>query len=868
MEIIRDFKNLNKSDNSLAGGKGASLGEMTQAGISIPPGFVILSTAFENFLKETNSNVEIEAILGSVNHEEIHTVENASEKIKALILGAEMPKTIAEEIQKFFKELNTKYVAVRSSATAEDSENATWAGQLESYLNTTEGNLLENVKKCWASLFTQRAVFYRFEKKLHKQKISIAVVVQKMVDSEVSGVAFSVDPVTQDRDQLVIEAAFGLGEAVVLGAINPDRYEISKKLDVHIIKKTINKQEKAIKYVEGKNVWENLPQNIAEKQKLSDQDIIILARIVMQIEEHSNMPVDVEWAKDKNRIYIVQSRPITTLVSKNKDPNYLWSNFNIAEILPGVNPPMVTSVALKMFVPVLGELLGIPKDIPLARSIKGRLYFNLTVFELGLRKIIKTDNFSITNFFGGTQNNKEVLMDVSLRGKINLLFFGFKISLYSLFLNRVFRKKTNEIKQKTESFNICISKAEKLNELIVLENTIISYITSFIGKEMKTLLYRLSSYFIFTSLCQKWLLDKNNQKAHILLASGSSDLQLIEVFEALWRLSRKIKNNQTIVEEFKKSVHVSEAEQILRRAPDVYSDYKEFLKKYGYRAVNEVNFSLPRWQENPAFIFTMLKNYLEAPADNNPQLKLEVIGQKQILLLDQISKQLPRWKFFFIKKLLTVARKAQHEREFVKSELVRLFASLRAVYLKIGNLLYAKGLLENSADVFMLEIEEITKINLAMSEFEKDLFKLRLSEKKQEYATYSNIRLPDTITDLENISESIPLANNSLSVLRGISASSGKVLGSARVIKSIEEITRLKSGDILVTDHTDPGWTPVFVIIKGVITNTGGLLSHASIIAREYGLPAIVNVAHATELIKDGDLLEIDADNGVIRILK
>src|SRR3990167_629150 len=228
MELLRNFKKINKNDIFLAGGKGASLGEMTQAGISVPPGFIILASAFEKFLEETDLNIEIDSILDSVNHKEMHTVEGASEKIKALILQAEMPRDIAIEIQKFFKNLNSKYVAVRSSATAEDSVSAAWAGQLESYLNTTEGELLENVKKCWASLFTPRAIYYRFDKKLHKQKISVAVVVQKMIQSEMSGIAFSVHPVTQDRNQIIIEAGFGLGEAVVSGAITPDSYVIEK----------------------------------------------------------------------------------------------------------------------------------------------------------------------------------------------------------------------------------------------------------------------------------------------------------------------------------------------------------------------------------------------------------------------------------------------------------------------------------------------------------------------------------------------------------------------------------------------------------------------------------------------------------------
>lgn len=312
MEFLRDFIKVGKDDVALAGGKGASLGEMTRVGMSVPPGFVILSNAFEKFLEETDLNVEIDSTLDSVNCKEIHTVENASEKIGALILGAEMPKDIAGEIQHFFKKLGAKYVAIRSSATAEDSASAAWAGQLESYLNTTEENLLENVRKCWASLFTPRAIFYRFEKDLHKQKISVAVVVQKMVESEVSGVAFSVHPITQDRNQLIIEAGYGLGEAIVSGSITPDSYVIEKE-PRRIIDKNISEQKKTIVKAGKNNDWVAVDKEKSNIQKLSDEKILELSELVIKIEKHYNFPCDIEWAFEKNKFYILQSRPITTI---------------------------------------------------------------------------------------------------------------------------------------------------------------------------------------------------------------------------------------------------------------------------------------------------------------------------------------------------------------------------------------------------------------------------------------------------------------------------------------------------------------------------------------------------------------------------
>jgi len=323
MKFLRTFEQLGKNDVAIAGGKGASLGEMTQIGIPVPSGFLILTSAFEKILEQTDLNVEIEAILDSVNHKEIHAVENASEKIKALILEAEMPKDIAGEIQKFFKNLGAKYVAVRSSATAEDSASAAWAGQLESYLNTREENLLENIKKCWASLFTPRAIFYRFEKDLHKQRISVAVVVQKMVGSEKSGIAFSVHPVTQNRNQIIIEAGFGLGEAIVSGQITPDNYVVEKQ-PRRIIDKNIQTQLRGLYRAEnGGNEWRDVPKEVREKQTLSDEEILDLSKLIIDIENHYSFPCDIEWAFEKGRFYILQSRPITTLmdirITKNRD---------------------------------------------------------------------------------------------------------------------------------------------------------------------------------------------------------------------------------------------------------------------------------------------------------------------------------------------------------------------------------------------------------------------------------------------------------------------------------------------------------------------------------------------------------------------
>ncbi len=347
MSYTKVFEKIASSDVDQAGGKGASLGEMTQAGLAVPPGYVILADAFDRFLEETDLGVEIASILDTVNTEAIHTIDEASEKIQGLIMSAVMPDDIAKEVQSQFDQLGADYVAVRSSATAEDSASAAWAGQLDTFLNTTQERLLRDVQRCWASLFTPRAIYYRFEQGLENHHISVAVVVQKMIQSETSGIAFSVHPVTQDRNQMIIEAGFGLGEAIVSGSITPDAYVVQKDtleiLDVNVnvqnkklvlgsdplqlpLRKGESRVARPFLTKEGigevstsNNQWIELASDEAEAQVLSESQIIELAELIKKIEDHYGFPCDIEWAYENGKFYITQSRPITTLGSFDKE---------------------------------------------------------------------------------------------------------------------------------------------------------------------------------------------------------------------------------------------------------------------------------------------------------------------------------------------------------------------------------------------------------------------------------------------------------------------------------------------------------------------------------------------------------------------
>jgi pyruvate,water dikinase len=330
MKFIRDFKKINIEDIKTAGGKGASLGEMVQAKIPVPPGFVILVSAFDRFLEKTGLLIQLATKIKEIDYKNIKKLEKTSKIIRNLIEKTRIPKEMEKEFLSGFKKLKAKYVAVRSSATTEDSRVASWAGELESYLNITKEKLMKYIKKCWSSLFTPRALFYAFEKKLMTidfQKminiktiqhfsdcypIGIAIVVQKMIDSEVSGVCFTIHPVTKNKNQILIEAGWGLGESIVGGKITPDNYTVSKK-NWTILNIRVASQEKMIVRDKKGTREVEVPRSKVSMQKLSRRQIIYLAKLCQKIENHYKIPQDIEWALTKKEFYILQSRPITNL---------------------------------------------------------------------------------------------------------------------------------------------------------------------------------------------------------------------------------------------------------------------------------------------------------------------------------------------------------------------------------------------------------------------------------------------------------------------------------------------------------------------------------------------------------------------------
>ncbi len=316
MKQVLGFSDSNIDIHQL-GGKGASLVEMHNLGMNVPTGFIILSSAFDKILSETHLDKQIKSQISALNTDNMENILKVSVSIRSLISEYRISDDLRNEIQNEFKKLGADFVAVRSSATTEDSAVASWAGELDTFLNVDEQNLITKIKDCWSSLFTPRAIPYRYQKGMLDKYIGVAVVVQEMIQSEVSGIAFTVHPVTKDHHQMVIEAVYGLGEAIVSGQITPDTYVVAKS-DGLIISKNISTQKiKLIKSNQNKNsditnIWINLKDE-SQLQKLNDKQIILFAKEFIKIENHFKFPCDIEWAMENEKLYITQSRPITTL---------------------------------------------------------------------------------------------------------------------------------------------------------------------------------------------------------------------------------------------------------------------------------------------------------------------------------------------------------------------------------------------------------------------------------------------------------------------------------------------------------------------------------------------------------------------------
>jgi len=782
VELIRHFNKLGKMDVGLAGGKGASLGEMTQAGIGVPEGYVVLSSAFERFIEECDLTHEIDSILHKVNNEDINSIEKASEAIKGLILNAKMPKDIALEINSNFKKLGAKYVAVRSSATSEDSASAAWAGQLDSFLNTSEKDLLENVKKCWASLFTPRAIFYRFEKNLHGAEISVAVVVQKMVESEVSGIAFSVHPVTEDYNQLIIEAGFGLGEAIVSGQITPDSYVVEKS-PRRIMDKNVAEQMRGLfRAKNGGNEWVEVKNG--GRQKLSDKEILELSELILKIEKHYGFPCDIEWAREGGKFYIVQSRPITTLTKTSSREESLVKKFKremsgdeLLVIRGKFIPLFLLTGWLKFYDDKFKEKEGIYPVLSIKRD-------KMFTHYISLNKYLSISRKAIVNYIKDPKYKEEIT------------------------------DRYNKIKYKINSFYEDYFNKKNLSEMDLLD----------ILKKTEQYLHEIVALTLFIDFLDEDIVKKTYEERGLKIN-----------FDKIFKITQ------------------------------IY-DFQSFDLKNNIDLVNNI-------KKNSEYLKHVYTGYSVAPTKEEVENKLSKIN------IEDLKKEIEKSK-------IEISKKSLEKRELRRT--LNLEEKSIADFLSwIIELRDDRKPLMNKLDVLLNEcVRRVyekwgTEKNLSFVSYVFEVLKGReflldnipnIKKRRGDFVNlyYGDDRYSEKYENLEEEfeeSKSLEKNRSDVGIITGQIASKGKVVGIARIIYDPNRFHSFTEGDILVTSMTRPEFVPIMKKASAIVTNEGGIACHAAIVSRELNKPCIIGTKNATEVIRDGDEIEVDANKGIVRIL-
>jgi len=795
---------LDKNDARIAGGKASSLGEMTKAGFAVPAGFVILTNAFEFFLRKNNLIAKIETIMNSIEVSNIDSIENASQKIRHLIIKAKIPSEITEAITNSFKDLNTTFVAVRSSATSEDSAIASWAGQLESYLNTTKNELLPNVKKCWASLFSTRAIFYRFEKKSENSETSVAVIIQKMIQSEKSGTAFSIHPVTLNTNQILIEAAFGLGEGVVSGQITPDSY-IVEKMAWNILSRSISdKNRMLIKASQSGNEWKKVPTANVKKQVLSDVDIITLSKQVVDLENHFGVPIDVEWAQENNKQYIVQARPITRLKKDREEETVsvadkfielmveqkLYNpvhNFTLFAGLTGWTSGKYYNKYFRDRTPM--PCLVISKDGEgifylsqtkmenLAHEVfedywkeRSTLHERMNKFKKFLKEVDTVYN-KMTPSYIERNSIPQLLKHV---GKINDLAWSTNaLGWFSLYFDKEF----------------CIQELNKIETGIthginsIWENAIEPTSNSFDQRKFKLIIELLSKGY-------SW--DQIAEKVQYAYVSYEHIPTLIEIVDDLKHLFSKYKNPERAKA---KLVHMNK-------------DEAARVAKH--------------------------KGWLSKLAKNERELVFytQTIIETRDVLRDVIGKALA--------VTYRVAQKTFREAEV--SDRYILFSMRHEIEKGLKYLQENKQHIQDRAHGCAALMKYDGNVYLENSDYEINKEKLNtfyLSQHKT----------------------SINLVNE----IKGQTGWIGKARGKVKIVLSFKrDKSKFHEGDILVTGMTRPEFVPLMRKAAAIITDEGGITCHAAIVSRELNKPCVIGTKIATQVLQDDELVEVDAHRGVI----
>ena len=869
---VLGFQEIDKTKLSIAGGKGANLGELSRIkGIQVPEGFCVTTEAYQEIIgnnEEFNSLLDQLSLLKADNREGIGEI---SAKIRKVIEGIAIPKDIDNEIIRQLAQLGERNAyAVRSSATAEDLATASFAGQQDTYLNIIgKDAILRHISRCWASLFTDRAVIYRLQNGFDHNNIFLSVVIQKMVFPQAAGIMFTADPITMNRKVTSIDASFGLGEALVSGLVNADNYKVR---DGRIIDKNISTKNLAIYALkEGGTEEKKVEAGRQNMQTLTDEQIIQLERLGRTIEGYFSRPQDIEWCLYENKFFIVQSRPITTLYpipDVQDGKNHVYMSFGHQQMMTDAMKPL----GLSCF-----QYSG--GDGTLMIQAGGRLFMDLshdmastfgrTLAVAAMGKVDPLINSALKNL----TKRKEFIKSLS-RGK-RFLSMGsgyFSWALVTQFIKiyrsvdvgvvpALMRKNEAAIKELEKKFA-----ALSGDELFAAADMELKQLIKVIGdpQGLGSVWTGALAVSWVNKNVEKWLGEKGvadtlTQSAPNNVA-GEMGLELLDVSDVV--------RQYPAVAEYLKTVKPEGADVFfndlgkLEGGEAVSKAMREFLAKYGVRCSGEIDITKPRWIEEPSALAPMILSNIEnfTPGAHKEIFErgLKEAEEKRREILGRLSKG----KAKKAEKMISRIRSFIGYREYPKYVMVWRYWIVKQALLREAEKLVQCGTFRKREDIYYLSFEELREAARTKT-FDYN----KILKREEEFEVYEKLTPPRLMTsEGEIIPGEYDSGKAPKGALLGIPASSGVVEGRARVILRLED-AELSKGDILVTRFTDPSWTPVFVSISGLVAEVGGIMTHGSVVAREYGLPAVVGVENATGLIKDGQRIRINGSEGYVDIL-
>ncbi|MCL2826000.1 MAG: phosphoenolpyruvate synthase [Eggerthellaceae bacterium] len=867
------FSEIDKAKASLVGGKGANLGELaTIEGIHVPDGFCVTTASYEEAL---GNNAPLGALLGqlaSLGAEDVEGAAALSAQIRSAIEEAAIPQAVVDEIGAHLGRLGQDLAySVRSSATAEDLPGASFAGQQDTFLNVRgEAEILRHISKCWASLFNDRAVAYRVHNGFDHRSVMLCAVVQEMVLPDVAGVMFTADPITSNRKVTAIDASFGLGEALVSGLVTADNYKVR---DGQVIAKAISAKEREVRGLEGGGT-EVVPIDAARQQAqaLSDAQILQLEKAGRMIEAHFGCPQDIEYAIVGEALSILQSRPITTLypVPETSDGRgHVYLSFGHQQMMTDAMKPM----GLSCFRYSGGG------DGTLLVEAGGRLFMDLT-HDLATafgRSLAVPAMGAVDPLVKSALNElvKRKAFIKSLAHGKRFLSMGsgyFSWALISQFL-KVYRSgneetvpalmRENEATIKGLEEKFAALEGEELFEAADLE---LKHLIDIIGAPRGMACVWTGTYAVswVNKKVAKWLGEKG--VGDTLAQSvpnnivGEMGLDLLDVADA-------VRSHPAVVD-FLKTVKPEGSQAFfdalgqLEGGHDAAAALQGYLAKYGVRCPGEIDVTRARWLEEPAALAPLVLSNIENFAPGGHQ---EILAQGLKQAEDkraEILGRIPKGKVWRTDRMIGRIRNFIGYREYPKYVMVWHYWIVKQALLREADKLVACGVFRDREDMFYLSFEEL-RTAARTKAFDYGL----VEKRKNDFAAYEKLEAPRLLTsEGEVITGAYDAKAAPAGALVGIAASSGVVEGRARVVLRLEDAV-LSKGDILVTRFTDPSWTAVFVSMSGLVAEVGGAMTHGSVVAREYGLPAVVGVENATSAIKDGQRIRVNGTEGYIEVL-